>query len=199
MNKLILIVISLFLIWGCEEDEIFREIPTPEDQVSLERMERALELAKIYNDSVEYFTLVNTDVERAQHFDSFYHIQDSLYFHYHEAYTHLNAYDDHHHSVNPPAHGHADDRHIDEAIFEEHGEEDDHDDEAQHDDDEADHDEGEDHHEEGDAHHGEGDADHIDGDADHDEGESSEIYTHDLDSYLKMLQLREKHEAYHPE
>ena len=252
MKKLLFSLLSIFIITGClETDEIFREIPSDQDQFSLQEMEASFELASFYNDSLEYFTDIVPDLDVALFYDDLFHFHDALFDQYHQQYSHLNAYDDHHHVANPPDHRHSDDRHMDPDFFvdaghaeddADHAEDDadhdeddgdhdedegdhdedegdhdedegdhdedegdhdedegDHDeDEGDHDEDEGDHDEDEGDHDEDEGEHAEDEGDHDEDDADHDEEANPDIYTHNLDTYTKMLSLRQHHKEYHP-
>lgn len=170
MKKLIFIFIAL-IIFSCE-DELFIEELSEADHAALEGMEESFLMASAYQDSLVFYTDIEPDHGLAHYHDEMFDLYDDQYEQYHQMYSHLNAFDDHHHVPNPPDHGH----YSDHVNLPDLG-----------------------HEEEEEAGHGHGTDDghdHGGGDA-HEEPGHTEAYEHTLENHLKMLDLREQHEAYH--
>lgn len=80
-----------------------------EDLVSLEGMQSAFNLALLYNDSLD-----NVAPDMAENMDSVlhyydqqFHVNDSLFNHFNDLYSHQNLQDDHHHDEHGlHTHGH---------------------------------------------------------------------------------------------
>lgn len=105
MKRLLTIFIIALVGTACE-DELFQDIHPESDEAALAAMGEAFEMASAYQDSIVYYTDVIPDAVKVVLFDEQFHIYSMMYDTNHLIYSHMNASDDHHHTPNPPAHGH---------------------------------------------------------------------------------------------
>ncbi len=109
MKHILSILIITMIVSACE-DELFQDIHPAFDEDALTEMGEAFEMASMYQDSVEYYTDIIPNPAKVGLFDGQFHIYSTMYNSNHQIYSHMNAGDDHHHTPNPPEHGHHDDQ-----------------------------------------------------------------------------------------
>ena len=109
MKRVNIWLLSIILLSiSCQKNQSLNDDVSSTDLAAIEGMEKALEVAEQYNDSI--FTCIdfnpNCEVEYLDNCDSLFHHYADDYEHHHNAYSHANNGDDHHHEyMNQNHHG----------------------------------------------------------------------------------------------
>lgn len=98
-SRYVIFLLGLFVMVACnKEDDLFGIMPES-DLIALEEMGEAYENALLYNDSLQLCSTehMGCDSTTMFHYDELFHQFEEMFDIHHDAYSHNNVGDDHHH------------------------------------------------------------------------------------------------------